>query len=121
MKILIIDDDELIRMTCRNILKKEGYTVVEAIDGNSGVRLFKSEKPDVVVTDMLMPDKEGLETISDILEIDPKAKIVAVSGGGSTQNMVFLKVAQQLGAGRVLKKPFKPSELIATIKILIKE
>lgn len=119
MKILLIDDDELIRTTCRNILKKDGYTVVEAGDGNVGVQLFKSENPDIVVTDMLMPDKEGLETISDIREINSKAKIIAISSGGSTQNMGFLQLAKQIGADCVLKKPFRPAELLTAVKGLV--
>lgn len=116
MKILIIDDDELIRMTCRNILKKEGYNILEAGNGNTGVDIFRSENPDLVITDMLMPDKEGLETISEIKAINPNAKIIAISGGGNTQNMSFLQLARKIGADRALKKPIKANELIATVK-----
>ncbi len=92
---------------------------MEAENGNSGLEVFKKEKPDLVITDMLMPDKEGLETISDIRAINPKAKIIAMSGGGSTHNMSFLQLAQKIGADRVLKKPFKPTELLMTVKGLL--
>lgn len=119
MKVLVIDDDELVRMTCCNILKKEGYSTFEAENGNSGVSLFKSEAPDLTITDMLMPDKEGLETISEIRAVNPKAKIIAISGGGGTKNMEFLKLAKQIGADCVLKKPFKPSELMTSVKGLL--
>ncbi len=120
MKILIIDDDELIRMTCRNILKKEGYTVLEAENGNVGMTVFKSESPDLVITDMLMPDKEGLETISEIRALNPNAKIIAISGGGDTHNMGFLQLARKIGANRALKKPIKAGELLSAVKATLK-
>lgn len=118
-KILVIDDDELILMTFRNLLKKEGFNVVEAQNGNLGIELYKSENPDLVVTDLLMPDKEGLETISDIRAINPSSKIIAMSSGGNTQNMSFLALAKKLGANRVLQKPFKPAEMLQAVKGLI--
>jgi DNA-binding response OmpR family regulator len=121
MKILIIDDDELVRMTCRNVLKKEGHDVLEAENGNEGVNVFKSKKPDLVITDILMPDKEGLETISEIKAANPSAKIIAISSGGSSKNMSFLKLAKQLGADHAMTKPLKPSELIAVTKHFLKK
>src|SRR5688572_30578375 len=92
VKILIIDDDDVIRITMQNILKKNGYEVILAQNGNVGLELFKKEKPDIVITDMLMPDKEGLQTISEIRAVKADAKIIAISGGGSTQNMSFLQL-----------------------------
>src|SRR5688500_6780699 len=89
LKIQVIDDDEFIRLTIKSILKKYGCSISEAADGNIGVALYKREKPDIVITDMLMPDKEGIETISEIRAVNPKVKIIAISGGGSTQNMAF--------------------------------
>ncbi|QQG35494.1 MAG: response regulator [Micavibrio aeruginosavorus] len=115
-KILVIDDDELIRMTCRNILKKMNYTVIEAENGVKGLEQFRKEAPQIVITDMLMPDKEGLETISEIRAKNAKVKIIAMSGGGATQNMNFLNLAKQIGADMVLSKPFKPEELMSAIK-----
>ena len=119
MKILIIDDDELIRLTIKNTLKKLECTVLEAENGNAGMALFKKEKPDLVITDMLMPDKEGLETISEIRAVNPNAKIIAMSGGGSSKNMAFLQLAQKMGASRIMSKPIKPDELLNAIKSLI--
>lgn len=118
LKILIIDDDDLIRMTISGILKKQGCAILEAPDGNRGVALYKKEKPDIVITDMLMPDKEGMETITEIRAVNPKAKIIAISGGGNTQNMAFLQMAQKVGANRTLSKPIKPDELLAAVKAL---
>lgn len=119
MKILVIDDDELILMACRNLFKKEGFTVLEASNGNAGLDLYKQERPDIVITDMLMPDKEGLETITDIRTFDPASKIIAMSSGGTTQNMSFLQLAKKIGADYVLKKPFKPAEILAVTKQMI--
>lgn len=119
MKILIVDDDELVRMTCRNVLKKEGYTVLEAGNGNEGLESIKNDTPDLVITDMLMPDKEGLETITEIRELNPEIKIIAISSGGVTKNMGFLELAQKVGADRTLKKPLKPAELLGNIKELL--
>jgi DNA-binding response OmpR family regulator len=119
MKILIIDDDDLIRLTIKNSLKKLGCAVLEAENGNTGVALFKKEHPDLVITDMLMPDKEGLETISEIRAVNPKAKIIAMSGGGSSRNMAFLQLAQKMGASRVMSKPIKPDELLNVVKSLL--
>jgi DNA-binding response OmpR family regulator len=119
MKILIIDDDELIRLTIKNALKKLGCEVAEAENGNVGVLTFKKEKPDLVITDILMPDKEGLETISDIRALDPNAKIIAMSGGGSSKNMAFLQLAKKMGAGLIMSKPIKPDDLLNAIKSLL--
>ena len=117
--ILVIDDDELIRLTCRNILKKMECNVIEAENGVDGLTQFKKEHPSIVITDLLMPDKEGLETISDIKRNDKTVKIIAMSGGGSTQNMSFLNIAKQMGADIILSKPFKPDELLGAIKALL--
>lgn len=117
-KILVIDDDECIRITCRNILKKMPCTVIEAEDGMAGMERFKEEMPDITITDMLMPNKEGLETISEIKARNPKAKIIAMSGGGGTHNMNFLNMAAKFGADLIISKPFKPDELLGAVKIL---
>lgn len=119
MKILIIDDDDLIRLTCRSVLQKAGFSVVEASNGNAGVAAFKSEAPDLVITDILMPDKEGLETITEIRAHNPQIKIIAMSGGGHTQNMTFLKLAEKMGANCTLNKPVKPNDLLNAIKGLM--
>jgi CheY-like chemotaxis protein len=107
-KVLVIDDDPFIRVALCGILRKMNCRTVVADEGVKGVALFKSEKPDVVITDLLMPYKEGFETISEIRAIDPNVRIIAMSGGGATRNMEFLRKAQHLGATRTLPKPFTP-------------
>jgi DNA-binding response OmpR family regulator len=115
-KILVIDDDGLIRMACNSVLKKGGYQVLLAENGNDGVNAFKKESPALVITDILMPDKEGLETISDLRKINASVKIIAMSGGGSTHNMSFLQLARKIGAQAILIKPFKPDELLSIVQ-----
>ena len=116
MNIVIIDDDELVRGMMANALRKKGFTVIEAGDGNEGLQVILHQSIDLVITDMLMPDKEGIETIIEIREIRPDIKIIAMSGGGAKQDMAFLKMAEQVGANRILKKPFRPSDLLDAIK-----
>jgi len=114
-KILVIDDDELTRSMICHALKKAGFEVLEAANGNDGVQKAKDDKPDLVVTDILMPDKEGIETILEIQALDRNIKIVAMSGGGATKNMTFLEMAKKAGAKYTLSKPFKPSVLLEII------
>ena len=119
LKILVIDDDDVIRLTMQSILKKRGFQVIIAENGNIGLDLFKKENPQIVITDMLMPNKEGLETITEIRALKTGAKIIAMSGGGSTQNMTFLQLAEKVGADLLLSKPVKPDQLIAAIEKLL--
>ena len=119
IKILVVDDDDVIRLIIKNVITKLGSQTLEARNGNEAVSLYKKEKPDLVITDILMPDKEGLETIHDIRGINPKAPIIAMSGGGNTQNLTFLQLAQKIGANHVMAKPVKPDELINAIKTIL--
>lgn len=120
LTILIVDDDELIRLTVRNMLKKTGCTVLEARDGNEGLSKYRESRPNIILTDMLMPEKEGLETIIQIRGFDPDAKIIAVSGGGATKNMSFLELAKKVGANQILEKPIKPDQLYNAINSVLK-
>jgi DNA-binding response OmpR family regulator len=118
-KILVIDDDDVIRLTMQSVLKKKGFQVFTAENGNVGLELFKKETPQIVITDMLMPNKEGLETITEIRMLKTGVKIIAMSGGGSTQNMTFLQLAEKVGADLLLSKPVKPDQLITAIESLL--
>ncbi len=119
-RILIIDDDELVRLTLKNLVKKAGFLVSEADNGRTGMDMFAKERPQIVITDILMPDKEGLETITEMRKISPHAAIIAMSSGGSTKNLSFLQLAKQLGANYTITKPIKPDVLMAAIKALHK-
>lgn len=116
--ILIIDDDNLVRGMVAKALRKTGYHVLEASDGNEGLQVALHHSVDIVITDILMPDKEGIETILELKDINEKIKIIAMSGGGKRQNMTFLNMAKKAGADKLLKKPFRPSELIQLIEEL---
>ena len=114
-RILIIDDEELVRMTLSQTLEPDGHAVFTASDGEKGIAEFREIQADVVITDILMPNKEGIETIMELRRIDPDVKIIAISGGGRMQNSSFLDMAQQLGANAVLKKPFETQVLRDTV------
>jgi YesN/AraC family two-component response regulator len=115
MKILLIDDDALVRRTIDRILHHMGHTVVMAENGGDGITLLQTENPELVITDIIMPDKEGIETIQEIRRLHPDMKIIAISGGARLGNMDYLSMALKLGASEALAKPFDPSELIEAI------
>lgn len=114
-KVLIIDDDEVIRMLLARFLINDGHDVVAAEDGRKGVAALKAQEFDVVVTDIYMPNQEGLATIMEIRKTFPAVKVVAMSGGGARLSMDVLPVAEALGAARTLRKPFTPAEVSAVM------
>ena len=118
-RVLIIDDEELVRVTLRQALELAGYEVAEATNGNEGVKLALGDPPDLVITDIIMPEKEGIETIAEIRREHPSMKIIAVSGGGRMGKMDFLQIAGKLGADRTLPKPFDPDDLVAMVQELL--
>jgi DNA-binding response OmpR family regulator len=115
-KILLIDDDLVVRTAMVQFLADLGYEVVVADDGERGLRLFRSEKPDLVITDIIMPEKEGIQTIVEMRREQPSTKIIAISGGGRIGNADFLKVARSMGANDVIAKPVDPDDFAARIK-----
>ncbi len=115
-KILVIEDDSSFRNVLVQMLAKAGYEVRQAGDGNQAVEVCTDFNPDLVLTDIIMPDKEGLETIQDLLAINPNLKIIAMSGGGKFGPDSYLPLAQKLGAKASLQKPFMREELISTIE-----
>jgi CheY-like chemotaxis protein len=110
-KVLVIDDDALVRNTISRMLRCWGYEVVIAEDGNRGVELFQTAEPALVITDIIMPDKDGIETIREIRAAQPDARIIAMSGGGRIGNLDFLSFAAKLGATEIISKPFDPATL----------
>lgn len=114
--ILVIDDEAPMRKMIRTILESSEYQVIEAPNGITGLRLFREHRPALVITDILMPDKEGIETIREIKQVDPHARIIAISGGGRAARTDFLKVAEKFGALESLKKPFRRNELLASVE-----
>ncbi|HKI48383.1 MAG TPA: response regulator [Desulfobacteria bacterium] len=114
--ILVIDDDENIRLLLRAILEPEGYQVVEAPDGDKGVKAYQKNPTDLVITDLIMPGKEGIETIRDLRREFPNVKIIAVSGGGRIGPDSYLKMAKGVGALCTLSKPIDRSGLLNAVK-----
>lgn len=114
-RILVIDDEELVRMTLRQMLEAGGHDVLEAENGRQGVALEAEHSVDLVVTDIIMPDQEGIETIVQLRRKNPALKIVAISGGGRMKNMDFLKIAANVGADATLTKPFSTQELTEVV------
>lgn len=105
--ILIIDDNPDFRLMLKDMLTDLGHTVGEASDGGKGGDLYRQGGFDLVFTDVIMPGKEGVETILMLRSLDPAVKIVVMSGGGEVGPDDYLNMALQLGAKRALKKPFR--------------
>jgi CheY-like chemotaxis protein len=119
--VLIIDDEQLIRLQVRTALEGEGFIVHEAANGNEGLTRIALAIPDLVITDILMPDKEGIETILELRRRYPSIRIIAISGGGRTGNKDFLRTAKHLGADRTLAKPFGLADLLKLVREVLAE
>jgi len=118
-KILLVDDDDPFRKMLRKTLIKMGYEVVEARNGDEAVKLYEQETVDLVMTDIIMPEKEGLETIDALKSKHLGVIIIAMSGGGRGSATDYLKVAKLMGADRILSKPFSNEEMAATLDELL--
>ncbi|BDV02052.1 response regulator [Thermodesulfomicrobium sp. WS] len=114
-RVLVIDDDQLMCLALAKMLVAEGYAVEQAGDGDEGLRLYRQNPFDVVVTDMIMPDKEGIQIIRELRKLDPKIRIIAMSGGGRGGATDYLKWAKLMGAKRCLSKPIKREELVEAV------
>lgn len=118
--ILIIEDDSAMRRSLGRIVESAGHMALLACDGLEGVRTFRAEQPDVVVTDIVMPEQEGIETIIEIRRQKPEARIIAISGARACNGYGgYLRFAQALGADEVLGKPFVAQELLQVIDTLL--
>lgn len=115
-KILIIDDDEQIRTFMRKILQLAGHEVVEAGNGKIGMQIYTTNPAELIITDLIMPEKEGIETILEIRSTHPNAKIIAISGGGQVLAEDYLCLAKGLGAVGTLTKPFSKTEMMAVVE-----
>ncbi|MCK9558160.1 MAG: response regulator [Candidatus Cloacimonetes bacterium] len=120
-KILVIEDEDSFRRVLVQMLTKAGYDVRQAGDGNQALEVCAQFCPDLVLTDIIMPDKEGLETIQELLELCPTIRIVAMSGGGKFGPDSYLPLAEKLGAKATLQKPFMREEMLATIARVLAE
>ena len=110
-RILVIDDDPDIRQLLKTALELDKHEVVQAENGKEGVRRWRENRPDLVITDILMPEKDGYETLFELLSIEPNVKVIAMTGGGWRETLDRLWDAQLHGASRTIPKPFSLSEM----------
>lgn len=120
-KILVLDDEPSILLMIRKMLEKAGYEVIVASNGRDGMKLFEREKPDMVITDIIMPEKEGLETIFELRRMHPDLKIIAISGGGRISPDGYLPGAKLLGANMVFQKPLVQKEFLNAVASLLED
>jgi CheY-like chemotaxis protein len=114
-RILIIDDDEQMRALLGDILERAGYEVMEAANGLEGMRRMRAQLADMVITDLIMPEKEGVETILELRRDFPAVPVVAMSGGGRDGVRDYLHIAARLGAVRTIAKPFTRQEILDAV------
>jgi CheY-like chemotaxis protein len=117
--VLVVDDDLVVREACALLLEDHGFHVVTAIDGTDGLEKFRQIKPAVVLTDIIMPEKEGIGLIRELRRESPTVKIVAMSGSGRFGDMEVIEIATKLGANLGLQKPFGDLQLVNAIRGLL--
>lgn len=118
-KILIIDDEVDILFMLRKMMERAGFIVTLASNGREGMERFYEDPPDMVITDIIMPEKEGLEIIREMKKKQPALKVIAISGGGRISADSYLETASYFGANRIFQKPFTQSEIISAAKTLL--
>ena len=120
-RILIIDDDDQVRTMLRRTLEADGHEVDEAANGNIGISKYRGNPADLIITDIYMPEKEGLETIIELKRDHPEVRILAISGGSRDMDLDFLPVAAKLGAEKTLNKPIERRALLNAVSELLGE
>jgi CheY-like chemotaxis protein len=118
-RLLLIDDDDEMRSMLRRILQRAGYETLEAADGRAGLDLLRHNPVDLLITDIIMPDMEGIELILQLRQINPNLHIIAISGGGRLAPENYLELAKACGATNVLAKPFEIEQLLSSVKELL--
>jgi CheY-like chemotaxis protein len=118
-RVLVIDDEDLLREAIREMLEDAGYEVAEEADGAAGVRAFREAPADVVITDIIMPNKDGIRTIWELKQLRPELRIIAMSGGVPGGPRSDLPLATAYGAARTLQKPFTRAELLGAVAAVI--
>jgi len=119
--VLVVDDEPGMRELVKHLLINAGYHVLEASNGKHAMEFLKNESPDLVITDIIMEEMDGVEIIMEIRENYPDIKIIAMSGGSKISSEDYLESAADLGADRVFAKPFALSDMLTAIKELIEE
>jgi DNA-binding NtrC family response regulator len=114
-RILIIDDDADIRRLLRVALERDHHDILEASDGSEGLRRWRDDRPDLVITDLVMPGKDGLDTLFEMVSLDPRVKVIAMTGGSWREAVDRLHDARLFGALRTVAKPFTLSEMLRVV------
>jgi DNA-binding response OmpR family regulator len=118
-RLLVVDDDPEIRDLLKKFFELVGYSVDVAEDGKSASRMLDAGAYDLMVTDIVMPNQDGVENIMQARKAYPGMRLIAMSGGGYIQTKTYLKVAESLGADAVFQKPFKTQEMLAKVRELL--
>jgi DNA-binding response OmpR family regulator len=118
-RFLILDDDEDIGSVVQMILQLEGHEAVVLTKADDAIAMQRAQPAEVLITDIFMPDKDGLETIQQFRREFPEARIIAMSGVGDTQRNTYLFSAREVGAAQVLRKPFEKDALLAAVKLVL--
>ena len=113
--ILVADDDKLVRITLRKILESAGYTSLGAKDGAEAIEIYRKQKPDLVIVDIVMPIKDGVRTFLELRGFDAKAKIIAMSAGARSGKIDYLSLTKRIGANGILAKPFTRATVLALV------
>lgn len=116
--LLLIEDDEIARSVLASTLKLYGYEVIEAVDGAQGLKLLRAPAIEGVITDIFMPEKDGIEVLMELKRQRSELKVLVISGGGRIGAVQILDAAKHLGAKKTLLKPFSTEELIAAVREL---
>jgi DNA-binding response OmpR family regulator len=117
--VLIIEDDDFVQNMLKQTFERAGYEVATASNGRVGLQLYHCKPFDVVITDLIMPEMEGLETITSLRKSNPKVQVIAISGGGRNNPEDYLELAQKLGASKTFTKPLDRDKLLAAVKELV--
>ena len=118
-RILIIDDSEIDRMILEEILVQGGYKVTQASDGKEGMEIFRAQTFDLVITDMIMPEKLGIEVLLEMNEDFPEAKVIAISAGDEYGLELDLDMAREIDVPTI-SKPFQPEEILDAVRKLLR-
>ena len=120
-KILVLDDEASILLMLKKMLERAGHEVDIALNGRDGMELFKKNKPDLLITDIIMPHKDGLEVVLELRKKHPELKIIAISGGGRIHPEGYLPSAKHFGADLIFQKPLVQQEFLQAVSLLLNE
>ncbi len=114
-RILIMDDDASVRTALKNLLQQEGHEITEAPNALEGAKIYSTSAPDLIITDLLMPERDGVEALLELRSQYPTIKTIVISGDAPE----FLPIVEDLGANRTLSKPFKNQDVLAAVQELL--